>query len=35
MRTMVQTFPWAEANEALNRLRTEQIRGAAALAPGS
>ena len=35
VRTTVQTFPLAEANEALNRLRAGQIRGAAVLVPGS
>jgi propanol-preferring alcohol dehydrogenase len=35
VQTMMQTFPLAEANEALNRLRTGRIRGAAVLAPGS
>ena len=34
VRTTVQTFPLAEANEALNRLRAGQIRGAAVLMPG-
>jgi alcohol dehydrogenase, propanol-preferring len=33
VRTTVQTFPLTEANEALNRLRTGQIRGAAVLVP--
>ena len=33
VRTTVQTFPLSEANEALNRLRTGQIRGAAVLVP--
>jgi propanol-preferring alcohol dehydrogenase len=33
VRTTVQTFPLADANEALNRLRTGQIRGAAVLVP--
>jgi len=31
VRTQVQIFPLAEANEALQRLRTGQIRGAAVL----
>jgi propanol-preferring alcohol dehydrogenase len=35
VRTTVQTFPLSEANEALNRLRTGQIRGAAVLVPGA
>jgi len=35
VRTTVQTFPLTEANEALHRLRTGQIRGAAVLVPGS
>ncbi len=33
VRTTVQTFPLREANEALNRLRAGQIRGAAVLVP--
>jgi len=33
VRTRVQTFPLREANEALNRLRTGQIHGAAVLVP--
>jgi propanol-preferring alcohol dehydrogenase len=33
VRTTVQTFPLINANEALNRLRAGQIRGAAALVP--
>ncbi len=33
VRTEVQTFPLAEANEALRRLREGQIRGAAVLLP--
>jgi propanol-preferring alcohol dehydrogenase len=35
VRSTVQTFPLTEANEALNRLRTGQIRGAAVLVPGT
>ena len=35
VRSTVQTFPLAEANEALNRLRAGQIRGAAVLVPGT
>lgn len=35
VRTTVQTFPLSEANEALNRLRTGQIHGAAVLVPGA
>ena len=35
VRTTVQTFPLIEANEALNRLRSGQIHGAAVLVPGS
>jgi alcohol dehydrogenase, propanol-preferring len=35
VRTTVQTFPLSEANEALNRLRAGQIRGAAVLVPPS
>jgi alcohol dehydrogenase, propanol-preferring len=35
VRTTVQTFPLTEANEALNRLRTGQVRGAAVLVPDS
>ena len=34
VRTTVQTFPLSEANEALNRLRIGQLRGAAVLVPG-
>jgi len=34
VRTAVQTFPLAEANEALDRLRTGRIHGAAVLLPG-
>jgi propanol-preferring alcohol dehydrogenase len=34
VRTTVQKFPLTEANEALNRLRAGQIRGAAVLVPG-
>jgi alcohol dehydrogenase, propanol-preferring len=34
VRTTVQTFPLSQANEALHRLRTGQIRGAAVLVPG-
>jgi propanol-preferring alcohol dehydrogenase len=34
VRTSVETFPLAEANEALQRLRTGRIRGAAVLLPG-
>lgn len=34
VRTTVQTFPLAEANDALNRLRTGKLRGAAVLLPG-
>ena len=33
VRTAVETFPLSEANEALNRLRTGQIHGAAVLLP--
>jgi alcohol dehydrogenase, propanol-preferring len=33
VRTQVETFPLAEANEALERLRTGRIRGAAVLVP--
>jgi propanol-preferring alcohol dehydrogenase len=33
VRTTVQTFPLAEANEALSRLRSGHIKGAAVLAP--
>ena len=33
VRTTVQTFPLSEANEALNRLRSGQLRGAAVLVP--
>jgi propanol-preferring alcohol dehydrogenase len=35
VRTVVETFPLAEANEALGRLRAGRIRGAAVLLPGS
>ena len=35
VRIAVQTFRLAEANEALNRLRAGQIRGAAVLVPGA
>lgn len=35
VRTTVETFPLSEANEALNRLRAGQIRGAAVLLAGS
>ena len=35
VRTTVQTFPLSEANEALNRLRSGRIKGAAVLAPGA
>ncbi|HVM46515.1 MAG TPA: zinc-dependent alcohol dehydrogenase family protein [Candidatus Acidoferrum sp.] len=35
VQTTVQTFPLAQANEALHRLRTGQINGAAVLVPGS
>ena len=35
VRTEVQTFPLSEANEALNRLRRGEIRGAAVLVPGA
>jgi propanol-preferring alcohol dehydrogenase len=35
VRTTVQTFPLSEANEALNRLRSGQIKGAAVLIPGA
>jgi len=35
VRSTVQTFPLTEANEALHRLRTGQIRGAAVLVPGA
>ena len=35
VRTTVQPFPLSDANEALNRLRTGQIRGAAVLVPGA
>ncbi len=31
VKTEVQTFPFSQANEALNRLRTGRIRGAAVL----
>lgn len=34
VRTTVQSFPLSQANEALHRLRTGQIRGAAVLVPG-
>jgi propanol-preferring alcohol dehydrogenase len=34
VRTEVETFPLTEANEALNRLRSGRIRGAAVLLPG-
>jgi propanol-preferring alcohol dehydrogenase len=34
VQTKVQTFPLAEANEALHRLRSGQIKGAAVLMPG-
>jgi propanol-preferring alcohol dehydrogenase len=34
VRTVVETFPLAEANEALQRLRSGRIRGAAVLLPG-
>ncbi|HEY8503912.1 MAG TPA: zinc-dependent alcohol dehydrogenase family protein [Gemmataceae bacterium] len=34
VRTEVQTFPLSQANEALHRLRSGQIRGAAVLVPG-
>ena len=33
VQTTVQTFPLAQANEALHRLRTGQIQGAAVLIP--
>jgi len=33
VRTTVQTFPLAEANEALARLRTGKLQGAAVLVP--
>jgi propanol-preferring alcohol dehydrogenase len=33
VRTTVQTFPLSEANEALNRLRSGQVRGAPVLVP--
>jgi propanol-preferring alcohol dehydrogenase len=35
VRTTVQTFPLSEANEALNRLRSGHIKGAAVLVPGA
>jgi propanol-preferring alcohol dehydrogenase len=35
VRTTVQTFPLAEANEALDRLRRGHVRGAAVLLPGA
>jgi propanol-preferring alcohol dehydrogenase len=35
VRTTVQTFPLSEANEALDRLRTGQMHGAAVLIPGT
>jgi len=35
VRTTVQTFPLTEANEALQRLRTGQIHGAAVLVPAA
>jgi propanol-preferring alcohol dehydrogenase len=34
VRTEVQTFPLAEANEALGRLRAGRVRGAAVLLTG-
>jgi propanol-preferring alcohol dehydrogenase len=34
VRTTVQLFPLTEANEALNRLRSGKIKGAAVLVPG-
>jgi len=33
VRTTVQTFPLADANETLTRLRTGQLQGAAVLVP--
>jgi alcohol dehydrogenase, propanol-preferring len=33
VRTEVETFPLAEANEALDRLRSGRIRGSAVLVP--
>ena len=33
MRTEVETYPLEEANEALERLRTGRVRGAAVLVP--
>ncbi len=35
VRTSVQTFPLSEANEALNRLRSGLIKGAAVFVPGA
>ena len=35
VRTVVETFPLAEANEAVARLRSGRIRGAAVLLPGT
>ena len=35
VRTTVQTFPLREANEALERLRSGRIKGAAVLVPGT
>jgi propanol-preferring alcohol dehydrogenase len=35
VRTIVRTFPLSQANEALNRLRAGQIRGAAVVVPGT
>ena len=35
VRTTVQTFPLREANEALERLRSDRIKGAAVLLPGT
>jgi propanol-preferring alcohol dehydrogenase len=34
VRTEIETFPLAEANEALARLREGRVRGAAVLLPG-